>query len=400
MFSLDTKFLKVLKGDDVISIVTKYKKDKSDKKANIVTELDFIGKFPKVISEISKILNDQYDNEEKIQSEENFDNNLLIELYENFRKKIEKVINFLKQNSIEINTLEDYKNQLNSLINDIKTYNLTINHFTMMKINYHKYFFENNLYKLEKYSEYLKKWKIYNEKSNQDYTEIFSRIINSENFKTLYLIAMNSSYVTNFVNEQKLNIMYNQFMKEYVGNIEKYVLYVPLTIGIKAYVTNYFRIAANINSVDIIGTLNNKEKEEIFKSYLLINFIKESFHFILRLNKKGSDENQTLSPKNKKIEEYYEDIGVEIILYIFDTEYIIFISPNNSKLINDLESWRDKTTNFKVFDRVYLSHGKLVTEKNNNNTKTGLDFNILMDDSNLINYEINYNYSDTIKLCF
>ena len=400
MFSLDTKFLKVLKGDDVISIVTKYKKDKSDKKANIVTELDFIGKFPKVISEISKILNDQYDNEEKIQSEENFDNNLLIELYENFRKKIEKVINFLKQNSIEINTLEDYKNQLNSLINDIKTYNLTINHFTMMKINYHKYFFENNLYKLEKYSEYLKKWKIYNEKSNQDYTEIFSRIINSENFKTLYLIAMNSSYVTNFVNEQKLNIMYNQFMKEYVGNIEKYVLYVPLTMGIKAYVTNYFRIAVNINSVDISGTLNNKEREEIFKSYLLINFIKESFHFILRLNKKGNDETQALSPKNKKIEEYYEDIDVDIILYIFGTEYITFISPNNSKLINDLESWRDKTTNFKVFDRVYLSHGKLVTEKNNNNTKAGLDFNILMDDSNLINYEINYNYSDTIKLCF
>ena len=211
---------------------------------------------------------------------------------------------------------------------------------------------------------------------------------------------MNSSYVTNFVNEQKLNIMYNKFMKEYAGNIKKYVLYVPLTIGIKAYVTNYFRIAVNINSVDIIGTLNNKEKEEIFKSYLLINFIKESFHFILRLNKKGNDETQALSPKNKKIEEYYEDIDVDIILYIFGTEYITFISPNNSKLINDLESWRDKTTNFKVFDRVYLSHGKLVTEKNNNNTKTGLDFNILMDDSNLINYEINYNYSDTIKLCF
>lgn len=100
LFSLDNKFLKVLKGNDVISIVTKYKKDKSGKKTNIVTELDFIGKFPKVICEVSKILNDQYDNEEKIQSEENFDNNLLIELCENYRKKIEKVINFLKQNSI------------------------------------------------------------------------------------------------------------------------------------------------------------------------------------------------------------------------------------------------------------------------------------------------------------
>ena len=71
-------------------------------------------------------MKEQYDNDEKIQNEENFYNTLLIELCENYRKKIEKVINFLKQNSIEINTLEDYKNQLNSLINDIKTYNLTL----------------------------------------------------------------------------------------------------------------------------------------------------------------------------------------------------------------------------------------------------------------------------------
>ena len=91
---------------------------------------------------------------------------------------------------------------------------------------------------------------------------------------------------------------------------------------------------------------------------------------------------------------------MDIILYIFGTEYITFISPNNSKLINDLESWKEKTTNFKVFDKVYLSHGKLVTEKKNDNTKIGLDCNISMDDSNLINYEINFNYSDTMKLCF
>ena len=253
--------MKVLKGDDIISIVTNYKNNKSNENTNIPSEIDFIGKFSKIINEINNIMKELYDNDEKIQSEENFDNTLLIELCENYRKKIEKVINFLKQNSIEINTLENYKNQVNFLINDIKTYNLTINHFTLMKINYYKYFVGNNFYKLQKYSEYIKKWKIYNEKSNQDYTEIFSRIINSEAFKTLYLIAMNSSYVTNFVNNQKLNVMYNQFMKEYAGNIEKYVLYVPLTMGIKAYVTNYFRIAVNINSVDISGTLNKKKKK-------------------------------------------------------------------------------------------------------------------------------------------
>ena len=399
-FTLGKDFLKIFNGFDVISIVSKYKNDKSNENTKITTELNFIGEFSKIINEINKLLYIQFEDDEKIYSGENFDNALLLKLCENYKKKIENVIKFLNKYSIEIESLENYKNKVISFIKDIQNYMLTLNHLTLMKLNYREFYFGDNLYELEKYSEYIEKWKMYNEKSNQDYTKIFRRIINSENFKTLYLIAMNSSYVTNFVNNQKLNVMYNEFMKKYADNIEKYVLYVPLTKGIKAYVANYFRIAVNINSVDIIGTLDNKEKEEIFKSYLLIHFLHESIHFIFRLNKIGKEAKETLSPKNKKLEEYYEEIGVDIILYIFGTEYIIFISPKNSNLINNINSWKKSNTNFKVFDKVYLSHGQLVNKGNNNSNETGLKCNISLDAFNTVNNDINYNFSDTMKLCF
>ena len=189
-------------------------------------------------------------------------------------------------------------------------------------------------------------------------------------------------------------------MEKYANDIDKYVLYAPLTSGIKAYVENYFRIILNINSVDIIGNLNKKEKENIFKSYLLILMLKESFHFIFKLNKKGIDVNKALSPKIKKVDEYYQEIGVDLILEIFGTEYINFISPESSDLINRLESWKNNNTNFKVFDKIYISNGKVINEGKNKKFEIGLECNIFMDKGNFINFDINFNHCDTIKCCF
>ena len=66
------------------------------------------------------------------------------------------------------------------------------------------------------------------------------------------------------------------------------------------------------------------------KSYLLINLLHESFHFLFRLNKKGYVALEALSPKVQKISESYQEIGVDLILYIFGTEYIVFITPEQS----------------------------------------------------------------------
>ena len=149
--------------------------------------------------------------------------------------------------------------------------------------------------------------------SNEDYTEIFKNIINSEKFKKLYFEAMNSTHIKNFVNDYHLNNLYNNFMENYAKNLNEYILYVPLTRGIKAYVSNYFRIALNINSIELLGEFDDNSKNEILTSYLLIQLLQESFHFLFRLNKEGKNSREGIFPKREKIKETYQEIGVDSI---------------------------------------------------------------------------------------
>ena len=125
---------------------------------------------------------------------------------------------------------------------------------------------------------------------------------------------MESSYIKNFVISNNLRKNYTNFMEKYAKEIDKYILYVPLTRGIKAYVFNYFRIALNINSIELIGEFNNfDEKISVYKSYLLIQFLHESFHFLYKLDKKNKACLQALSPIKIKIRNAYREIGADLI---------------------------------------------------------------------------------------
>ena len=81
------------------------------------------------------------------------------------------------------------------------------------------------------------------------------------------------------------------------------------------------------------------------------------------LNEFGKSTDLAKSPSNKKMQEEYSKIGEDLILYLFGTEYIIFISKDNCALINDTKSWENEKTNFKVFPLIYLFDRELVGKK-------------------------------------
>jgi len=178
-------------------------------------------------------------------------------------------------------------------------------------------------------------------------------------------------------------------MKDYAEQINKYILYVPLTKGIKAYVSNYMRIELNINSIELIGDFKDYDKNDIYISYLLINLVNESFHFLNRIKRKGKYIKECKSTQNQNID---KEIGVDLILHIFGTEYINFISIENSKLVNKIENWKKNDTNFKVFDKIYLSDRKTTQ------MEYGLKCNISMNEND--NKEMRVCTNSVIRYCY
>ena len=370
-----------------------------NKKIKTEDEYNFLGSYKSIMNEINTEINkikENYNNKivELISNQEKSETTLLI-LCQMIKDQSASAIKILKNKNITCESLENFLNKMKELSRIIFTQNLSINHFALMKYNYKKS--ASNEEGINKYFTYLKEWQNDNKKINQDNTIIFSDLIESKDFKQLYLSAMNSSYIKGFVEYNKLSSVYKEFMDNYADIIDKYILYVPLTKGIKAYVSNYFRIALNINSIELIGTFQDQSRNEILKSYLLINLLHESFHFLFRLNKKGYVALEALSPKVQKISESYQEIGVDLILYIFGTEYIVFITPEQSNLISDIESWTKTTTNFKVFEKVYYSEGELVKNETSKKIK-GLKCNISINEENKKNWNICKN--GAIKYCF
>lgn len=370
-----------------------------NKKIKTEDEYNFLGSYKSIMNEINIEINkikENYNNKivELIPNQEKSETTLLI-LCQMIKDQSASAIKILKNKNIICESLENFLNKMKELSRIIFTQNLSINHFALMKYNYKKS--ASNEEGINKYFTYLKEWQNDNKKINQDYTIIFSDLIESKDFKQLFLSAMNSSYIKGFVEYNKLSSVYKEFMDNYADIIDKYILYVPLTKGIKAYVSNYFRIALNINSIELIGTFQDQSRNEILKSYLLINLLHESFHFLFRLNKKGYVALEALSPKVQKISESYQEIGVDLILYIFGTEYIVFITPEQSNLISDIESWTKTTTNFKVFEKVYYSEGELVKNETSKKIK-GLKCNISINEENKKNWNICKN--GAIKYCF
>ena len=308
-------------------------------------------------------------------------------------KCIDEIIELLKDYEVECNELNKYYEFIKDFIDLNSSYKLTYNHLILMELNYKNKINLSYINDIEKYIYYAKLYNEFDKYAEEDYSDIFRNIINSDKFKELYLKAMKSSFIINFTKELNIYNIYLDFINNYANKINEYIIYAPLTRGIKAYVSNYFRIVLNINSIEIIGNFDcDYSKTDLIVSYILIQFLHESFHFLFRLNKIGYITINALSPKRDKIKETYNEIGVDLIIYLFGTEYITFISKKNSILINDPKSWENPKTNFKVFNKVYLSNFKLVDEKDKEiSYDSGLKCNISQ------RYE--FNNEDDLKIC-
>ena len=406
-YSIQTKF--VIEFNDnlipfqisynIMKILRKLGNDLSSSKNQ--DELDFLGKVSQFLETSNKITSNFDDIYEKLPPN---DNGKFIELFEHISNGIKEIKEILDKNKIKCDKLEQYKSKVDKFKDLISLNNMTKNDLILMELNIRK-IPEKDFKPFEHHIErYINLAEFYNEcdkDSNKDYTETFKNILNSEKFKDLYYKAMDSSHIKNFVNKFKLNDLYEEFMKKYAKNINDYILYVPLTRGIKAYVSNYFRIALNINSIELLGELDENSKNDILISYLLIQLLQESFHFLFRLNKEGNNLGEGLSPNTKKIKESYEEIGVDLILNIFGTEYITYISKKNGSLISDINAWANSTTDFKVFNKVYLSKYRLINDNDKENEmNSGLRCYITLgyEYSDIQNFKICSD--DTIKYCF
>ena len=265
--------------DDLLQIINIYWSTINRRKNKSEVELNFLGNITQIKNTIN-LKSEIYlkDMIHIIESNNNIDDVKLLNLCEIMKKRIELVKVILEENGIACQNINKYYDQFLKLYKMVKTHHLSNNYISFMQANYGHLINEKSL-KIDIYICCLEKWEKDNISLNQDLTDSFGRIINSDDFKQLYKAAMKSSYVDSFVKDHKLTKAYNDFMKDYAEQINKYILYVPLTKGIKAYVSNYMRIELNINSIELIGDFKDYDKNNIYISYLLINLLNESFHF-------------------------------------------------------------------------------------------------------------------------
>jgi len=380
-------------------ILNQFKIEKSNScNSNELEFLDNFSNFKKNVYEINQGIGEIY-----YLLPQN-DSDRFKNLFEEINNNISKIINILEKSKVKCERIENYQKLIIKSKDLISQNHITKNDLILMELNYRKIPENDNKsyeFDIEKYISLAEFFQKCEKDSDEDYSEIFKQIINSEKFKTLYYEAMNSAHIRNFIEELYLNEMYQNFMDNFARKIDEFILYVPLTRGIKAYVSNYFRIALNINSIEICGEFDKDSKKEFLTSYLLIQLLQESLHFIYRLDKEGKNSKEGISPKREKIKESYEDIGVDLILYVFGTEYINFISKKNSRLICDIESWKNPKTNFKVFNKIYLSGKKLENEKDKEiDTSSGLKCDISLEYEYYDSEDIKICTDEVIKYCF
>ena len=402
-FNISTKFLFNLNCQipnfrtDIIQILKDFYSELLSTKSNDNNDQRL--KLIEDYSQIIKIFNEEsfYEIKDKSSESKNGeDKNEFLEMIINISNKIIYCQNKLSEYNVSCETINSYLDKIKIMKEAIIKFNLENNHFILMEYNYQS--LTNTKLILTKYLNLLELWEKYNKDLEKNHTSLFSKIINSQDFQKLYLTAMKSTYIHIFIKENNLEESYNIFMEKYANKIKYYILYVPLTQGIKSYLSTYFRIALNINSVEIIGILNEQAKEEMFKSYILIQLLQKSIHFLFLIKKQGKTILEARQPQNQKIRENYREIGVDLTLHLFGTEYITFISLEDSKLLIDLKSWEKNDTNFKVFDKVYLLEGNLIKEGKEIN-ETGIKCNIFIDENNnLKDWKICTNAA--IRYCF
>ena len=245
-------------------------------------------------------------------SDENYNNNL-IQYFNCIHENIEKVKNILDSYKLYCSKITKYNQLIENFQQLIYKHGINLNHLILMEINYkYQYGGIPNEFDIEKYIKYAQIINECEEDSDEDYTDIFTKIINSKKFKTT---AMKSSFIQLFADSKQLNLKYNLFMNNFADKIHEYVLFVPLARGIKAYVSNNMRICFNINSVSISGNANEDLKNEYFTSYLLIHLLNESLNFIYRLEEFGKSGDITKSTSFKNIKEEYSELDLDLIWF-------------------------------------------------------------------------------------
>ena len=363
-----------------------------------INELDFVGNFSNFMRNQQKYFDEIKQNFYSLAPN---NSGQFISLFSNISENIGKIKKNLEPLTCE--ELTNYQSMINNFIELISERDMTLNDLILMELNYFHFpeKKQTNNYDILDYIEYAKFFNACDKDSGEDYTDAFKTILNSNKFKSLYLKAMKSKPIREFVSKFSLDNLYNNFMTNYSEKINEYILYAPLTRGIKAYVSNFLRIVLNINSVEILGEFDENSKNEFLISYLLIQMLHESFHFLYRLTKDGLISSKGISPKREKIKENYEEIGVDLILYVFGTEYIPYISKKNSILICDPKSWENEKTNFKVCNKVYLSQYKLANDNDKEmNTDSGLKCNITSGYEFYQIQDFKICTDDTIRYCF
>ena len=363
-----------------------------------VNELDFVGTFSAFMNKVQNYSNEIMDKYEQLNpnNTDEFINFITI-----ISDKIGNIETDLNQ--LTCQELTNYKSLIDNFKKLISERRMNLNDLILMDLNYLHIPEKKKKYKYDilEYIEYANFFNVCDKDSDEDYTDIFKNILNSNKFKSLYLMAMKSKPIRDFVSDFSLDDLYNNFMKNYSEKINEYIIFAPLTRGIKAYVSNYLRIVLNINSVKILGEYDENSKNDFLISYLLIQMLHESFHFLYRLTKNGQNSSKGISPKREKIKENYGEIGVDLILYIFGTEYIPYISKKNSILICDPKSWENPNTNFKVFNKVYLCQYQLINENDKEiNTDSGLKCNISSGYEFYSIRDFKICTDDTIRYCF
>ena len=333
----DNQFIKDIKNTIKIFLNKLYKKkNKSENEDN------FLNKSDQIEVDINLLLkedNGYYDH---------FD---IVEKSKKVPEAVNKVKDYINKYNIKCKVLDEYYEDIKKFNDIILKNNLTDVHFYLMWYDSRIEVFQGKIY-LEKLKYLLSIWQKNEQILNQDYTNILYKIINSKNFQKLYSIAMNSGYIKKFIDNNELTDEYNIFLKKYAPEINKYILLYPLKMKTRSYLSNFLRIIINIHNIDLNNKLEESVKEELLKSFLLIQLLFESINFIIKLI--------LLEKKTKKMTKY-KDIEKYLIKHLFNSYSINFISIENTKIINDIKSWENNNTDFNIF-------------KNKNKHNQGLKF--------------------------
>ena len=129
----------------------------------------FLGEYSNIKKEILLIAIDN-----------NYEAEDLLKVCNDTLNKIKKIEIIYEKYKLKCEEMSEYENNMNELIKIISKYELTDNHFSLMFYNF------NQMTKnIETFLFCAKKWIKLNYELNQDYSEIFSKIITSVDFKEL-----------------------------------------------------------------------------------------------------------------------------------------------------------------------------------------------------------------------